>query len=77
MYALPMRVADDCEPTYTRTPRSANTVSERMPVSARVERHRAAGKKGCEYLGAALGGTWPELSPSLVSYHRWNLRKDF
>lgn len=52
MHALPVRGADDCEPTYTRTPRSANTVSVRMAVSARVERHRRGGEKGLRVLGS-------------------------
>lgn len=75
IHALPVRGADDRESTYTRTPRSAHTVSVRMPVGARVERHRRG--KGCEYLGAALGGTWPGSFPSLVSYHRWNSKRTF
>lgn len=75
MHALPVRAVDDRESTYTRTPRSANTVSVRMPVSARVERHRRG--KGREYLGAALVGTWPGLFPSLVTYHRWNSKRTF
>lgn len=58
-------------------PEAPTTYRSGCPLALGWRGTGAAGKKGCEYLGAALGGTWPELSPSLVSYHRWNSRKDF
>lgn len=72
-HALPM-CDDDCEPTYTRTPRRANVVSGRMPVSARAERHRRGNRY--EFLGScapALGGNLPR---SISQVGRSKLARD-
>lgn len=52
-HALPVFVCDDDhERTYSRTTRRANTVPVRLPVSARVERHRRG--NAASSWGAAL-----------------------